>query len=275
MSEQAAPQEPEVPPAPVPNTKVYIHELIDVIGHNRARYMHHMTANWCPVARVERNQLCYGVWATVGSTGRWPEVVNMWELDGWDGLVGNFTHELVGSGMQDPSLAEWWAVAASLRRGGVDRIVVPEPWTSPIEQLVADGVRGEVYAHELITVPPGRAPELLAALADEAVPAMAGLGAELVGAFRVAMVNDSEAIALWAFPDWGTWAQVEQAWLAAGTPGAAWSARRGGGPLAGWRRTTLGLGADWRRSLLVDAPLGPLRIGRQPEEGDRRPLESL
>ena len=39
------------------NDKVYIHEFIDVIGHNRARYMHHMTANWCPVARQERNQL--------------------------------------------------------------------------------------------------------------------------------------------------------------------------------------------------------------------------
>ena len=70
------------------NDKVYIHEFIDIIGHNRARYMHHMTANWCPVAREERNQLCFGVWGTVGSTGRWPEVVNMWELDGWDGLVG-------------------------------------------------------------------------------------------------------------------------------------------------------------------------------------------
>ena len=54
------------------NDKVYIHEFIDIIGHNRAKYMHHMTANWCPQARVERNQLCLGVWGTVGSTGRWP-----------------------------------------------------------------------------------------------------------------------------------------------------------------------------------------------------------
>ena len=43
------------------NDKLYIHEFIDIIGHNRARYMHHMTANWCPVAREERNQLCFGV----------------------------------------------------------------------------------------------------------------------------------------------------------------------------------------------------------------------
>ncbi len=125
------------------NDKVYIHEFIDIIGHNRARYMHHMTANWCPVARDERNQLCLGVWGTVGSTGRWPEVVNMWELDGWDGLVGNFDHEFTHATLQDPSLAEWWSVAASLRRGGVDRIVVPEPWTRPVDELIADGVRGE------------------------------------------------------------------------------------------------------------------------------------
>jgi len=198
------------------NTKVYIHELIEIIGHNRARYMHHMTANWCPVARAERNQLCFGVWGTVGSTGRWPETVNMWELDGWDGLVGNFTHELVGAGHQDPSLAEWWAVAAELRRGGVDRIVVPEPWTRSVEQLTADGVRGEVYAHDLVTLPPGRARDYLALIETTAVETMGRLGAELVGAFRVAMVNDSEAIVIWALPSFAVWAEVEAAWLAGG-----------------------------------------------------------
>ena len=141
-------------------SNVYIHEFIDIVGHNRARYMHHMTANWCPVARAERGQLCLGVWATVGSTGRWPEVVNMWELDGWDGLVHNLEVELSGGRDQDPSLAAWWATAASLRRGGVDRIVVAEPGTRGVAQLIADGVRGELYAHELLTVPPGSSPEL-------------------------------------------------------------------------------------------------------------------
>jgi hypothetical protein len=244
------------------NGKVYIHELIDIVGQNRARYMHHMTANWCPVAREERDQLCFGVWGTVGSTGRWPEVVNMWELDGWDGLVGNFSHELSHAGLQDPSLAQWWSVASTLRRGGVDRIVVPEPWTRSIEQLTADGVRGELYAHELVTLPPGRAVDFLAALRDDGVAAVEGHGLSLVGAFRVAMVNDSECIVIWAIPDWPTWAAFEQAWL-------------GSGGLGAWSKTLLELGADWRRTLLVDAPLSPLRIGRQPEVGDRQPLDSL
>jgi hypothetical protein len=251
---------------PAVNDKVYIHELIDIVGHNRARYMHHMTANWCPVGREERNQLCFGVWGTVGSTGRWPEVVNMWELDGWDGLAANFAHELSHSGLQDPSLVEWWSVAASLRRGGVDRIVVPEPWTRPITQLIDDGVRGELYAHELVTVPSGRAADFLAALHDDGVAAVSALGLELVGAFRVAMVNDSECVVIWAIPDWPAWTAFEQAWP-----------RRGAtdGPLGSWPRTLLDLGADWRRTLLVDAPLAPLRIGRQPEVGDRLPLDSL
>jgi len=250
----------------VTNGKVYIHEFIDIIGPNRARYMHHMTANWCPVARDERNQLCLGVWGTVGSTGRWPEVVNMWELDGWDGLVANFAHELGHPSLQDPSLAEWWAVAASLRRGGVDRIVVPEPWTRPVDELIADGVRGELYAHELVSVPAGTAPAFLAGVAGVAVDAHAALGLDLVGAYRVAMVNDSECLVIWAIPDWPTWARVEQAWLEAAV---------GSGPLAPWRRTTLELGADWKRSLLVDSPLSPLRIGRQPEVADRTPLADL
>jgi hypothetical protein len=242
--------------------KVYIHELIDVIGHNRGRYMHHMTANWCPIARVERKQLCFGVWATLGSTGSWPQVVNMWELDGWDGLAANFAHETAGGRDQDPSLAEWWAVAADLRRGGFDRIVVPTAWSRSIEQLCADDVRGEVYAHELVTVPPGTAGDLLEAVGREGLPAVEALGLECVGAYEVALADRSEALLLWAVPDWATWVAYEQAWAS-------------GGALDRWGRTLLGLGARWRRQLLVDAPLAPLRTGRQPQASDRRPLDEL
>lgn len=244
------------------NSKVYIHEFISILGHNRARYMHHMTANWCPIARAERNQLCLGVWATLGSTGRWPEVTNMWEIDGWDGLAADFAHETGHGRDQDESLAAWWAAAAQLRRGGVDRIVVPTPWTRTVEELIAAGVRGEVYAHELITVPPGRVPDLMDALQAEGVPATAALGLDLVGAYSVAMASDTEAIVMWAIPDWTTWVSYEQAW-------------RPDGPLGAWRKYLLGLGADWRRQLLIDSPLNPLRIGRQPEVGDRRPLEDV
>ena len=246
----------------MPGGKVYIHELIDIIGPNRARYMHHMTANWCPVAREERNQLCYGVWGTVGSTGRWPEVVNMWELDGWDGLAANFDHELSHATMQDPSLAAWWAVAAELRRGGFDRIIEPAPWARPIDELVAAGAGGACYAHEILTTAPGAADELLDAMDTVGRAAAAELGVDLLGGFRTAMGDDGECVALWALPDWTTWAAYEQAWRPKGAMGP-------------WRETLLGFGARFRRTLMIDAPLAPLRIGRQPEVGDRRPLDEV
>jgi hypothetical protein len=243
------------------NDKIYIHELIDVIGHNRARYMHHMTANWCPTARDERNMLCFGVWGTVGSTGRWPEVVNMWELAGWDGLAANFGHELTAPTLQDPSLAQWWAVAADLRRGGLDRIVVPEPWSPTVEELTGGGVRGVVYAQELVTTPVGGVRVFLDALAEAGMPAVEALGLRCIGAFRVAMGSDTEAIVLWAIPSWDTWTRFEQAWDGPG--------------LAAWRARLTAMNADVRRTLMVDAPLAPLRTGRQPQVEDRRPLDSL
>jgi hypothetical protein len=243
------------------NSKIYIHEFIDIKGHNRGKYMHHMTANWCPVARDERNMLCFGVWATVGSTGRWPEVVNLWELDGWDALATNFEHEFAAGRTQDPSLAEWWSVAADLRAGGFDRIVVPEPWSPSIEELTGAGVRGAVYAHELVTLPGGGARAFLDALEARGRAVLGEHGLTPIGAFNVGMRNGSEAIVLWAIPDWHTWAAFEQAW--------------DGDGLRGWREQLVDLGADVQRVLLVDSPLNPLRTGRQPQVEDRRPLSDI
>jgi hypothetical protein len=206
--------------------------------------------------------LCYGVWATVGSTGRWPETVNMWELEGWDGLAKNFAHEFGGGRTQDPSLAEWWAVASELRAGGVDRIVVPEPWSPTIEALTAAGPSGfDAYAHEVITTPPGNARALLDALGSRGRVAIEEYGARAIGAFHVAMRNDSEAIVLWGFPDWSTWARFERAW--------------DGDELLGWRGELVRLGAHVERVALVDSPLNPLRTGRQPQVEDRRPLADI
>jgi len=244
------------------NDRVYIHELVDITGHNRARYMHHITANWVPVGRAQRNQLCYGVWGTVGSTGDWPQVVNMWEFDGWPGVAANFAHELSWPTLQDPDLAEWWAAAESLRRGGFDRILVPAPWTRPIDGLIAEGVRGALYAHELVQVPPGRAGALLDVVHDEGIAHLDAFGIELVGAFRTAMRDDSECLLLWAIPDWAAWGDFEHAW-------------DGDGPLVAWRDRLLDLRARWLRVLLVDSPLNPMKIGRQPEESDRRPLSAI
>lgn len=238
------------------NDKVYIHEFIDIIGHNRANYMHHMTANWSPIAQKERHQLCYGVWGTVGTTRRWPEVVNMWEEDGFDGLAGSFRHEFNHPTLQDPALHDWWARAANFRRSGIDRVLVPAPWTQTIEELCADGVRGETYAHEVVKVRPGSAWDYLELVREEATPVLGRFNWELVGAWVTAMRNDSEAILLWAIPSWEDWGRFE-------------AAQRSDEQVAAWRARATTFAEDWERFLLVDSPLCPFRTGRQPQESDR------
>jgi hypothetical protein len=238
------------------NEKVYIHEFIDIIGHNRANYMHHMTANFSPVAQEERNQLCYGVWGVVGSTRRWPEVVNMWEEDGFDGMASSFRHELNHPGLQDPKLAKWWAKAQEFRSGGMDRLLIPAPWARTIGQLCADGVRGEVYAHEQVTVLAGAAGGFLDLVRAKAVPVYERYGWVLAGAWETAMADDSECFLLWAIPSWEDWSAFEKARHEAAV--AEWKNEA-------WRVTT-----SWRRFLLVDSPLSPMRTGRQPARSDQR-----
>ncbi len=122
--------------------------------------------------------------------------------------------------------------------------------------------RGAEWLEPLKALEPGGAPGYLRAVRDQGVGALAGLGCDLVGAYRVAMVSDTECVVIWAIPDWATWAGLERAWL-------------DDGPLDAWRATSLGLGARVRRTLVVDSALSPLRIGRQPEVEDRIPLSEL
>jgi hypothetical protein len=235
------------------NEKVYIHEFIDIIGPHRADYLYHMTANYSPIAQEERGQQCFGVWGVVGSTGRWPQVVNLWEEDGFAGLAASFGHETGHPTMQDPKLARWWARAASYRSGGTDRILAPAPWSPTIAESLTAGVRGAVYAHDLVTVPPGQARGYLAGLADLAGRLTDTFGWRLAGAWRTALADDSECLALWAIPTWTAWADFEQAAL-----DDPMLARPSGIEI----RTA-------RRILLVDAPLSPMRLGRQPTRTDR------
>jgi hypothetical protein len=241
----------------VANHKVYIHEFIDIIGHNRAAYMHHMAANWSPEAQEQRQQLCFGIWAVLGSTSRWPAVLNIWEHEGWDGLAASFGVEAVGKGAQDPTLEAWWAKAAELRSGGLDRILEPAPWTRTITELCADGVTGACYAHEQIVVRNGTVDDFLERVRVRGAEVGARFGWELAGAWKTAMVDEDECMLLWAIPTWQRWADFEQA-------------HRSDVEVRAWRMSVRDLVESWQRIVLVDAPLSPFRTGRQPSRADRQ-----
>lgn len=245
-------------------SRVYIHEFVDVVGTARAKYQHHMTANWCPEAGPLRRQSCFGVFSVVGSTGRWPQVVNLWEYAGWEDLAHNFEVELVGADHRDPMLAEWWATAAEFRTGGLDRVVVAHADSPSAADWAARGGTGAVaYVHETVACRPGAAGQVCEAVVGPATEDHARFGMELVGAFRTAMRADDEVIAIWSLPDWDAWARFE-------------AASDGGDVEFFHLYERLGETVTGRqRILLVDAELSPLRTGRQPTAEDRRPLDQF
>lgn len=225
--------------------RVYLHELIDIVGQGRAAYNEHMCA-YAPTALEERRLKLVGNFSTVGTTERWPESVNLWEfLDGWDGVARNFRHEFANPVHQDKNLVPWWSEALKYRSGGYDRLMLASAKSPTADQLIERGVTGECYYHEHVTVKPGTAARYLDIVDHERSAVAATYGWGLVGAYRHALVNDSEAIVIWAIPTWEHWAEWEQ------VRGADRDVRKLMNKLSG-------IVVDWRAKLLVASAQSPL-----------------
>ena len=150
------------------NDKVYIHEFIDIIGHNRANYMHHMTANFAD--RPGRAQPA--LLRRVGHGRHHPAVAR-----GREHLGGG---RLRRPGQLVPPRVQPRRACRTRRSPpggprprssagrGIDRVLVP----AAVDRHHRGAVRrractGETYAHELITVPAGTAWDVLDARARE------------------------------------------------------------------------------------------------------------
>jgi hypothetical protein len=232
-------------------TRIYMHEYIAIAGANRARYFEHMTAGWRQGAK-DRNQKTFGVWGTLGSTGHWPQVVNLWEYEGgWEHIAESFDHETSGAHMQDPFLQKWWQEAQPMRTGGYDRLLIPTDFSPSIDEVIGRGLVGcRTFRHEIVRTLPGQARRYLERLEAEWVPQARDLGLEIVGAYRTAMRDDSEVLLIWAVRDWPTWARAEKAMDA--------------GAGRDWRESTREIAPEVLAHLMCSAPLSPTETGRQP-----------
>lgn len=235
------------------NDKVYIHEYIDIILQGRPAYMNHMTQGWGRGFGKHRPMKCFGVWGTLGSTARWPECINMWELDGWDGMAANFAIEISNPTMQEPALKEWWDEAQKYRSGGFDRLIVPTKNSLTVDEMCKDKaiIGAEVFYHERVQVVPRKAKSYLSMVEQEWVPVAKELGLNYVGGYRTAMRNDSEVFLIWAIRTWKQWGQYEMA--VENDP-----------RVEKWRDRTDGTAIDWISHLMCSAPLSPTRTGQQP-----------
>jgi hypothetical protein len=136
-----------------------------------------------------------GTWQTVGMTGRWPTVLNVWQVPcGWSGWAG-FLERTYGSVRRQ--LDVYFDQFDEVRSGGEDFLMAGAPWSPPVDQLVADGVRGTLFVHEVTTVRPGAGREYLAAMDELWRPVALDHGHRLVGMYE-ALMTDTKVVTLWA-----------------------------------------------------------------------------
>ncbi len=221
---------------------LYLHETMNVVPGQAENYAASLERLWLPVAK-QRDLRLLGYWNTVGTTGRWPESVAVWEMDDW-AHYGRLRESQYEEAHKDKGLAEWTAKAWQWRSGGFDRILYPGPGCPALRELVASGVKGKVFLHEIIKCVPGKAPEYVATVIKEYWPIARRRGLEPVGSYRVAFRN-AEALNIWAVKDWQTWVKLQQS-----QPHDA--------EFQQWMTRRMDLRTDWESKLMTPVSWNPL-----------------
>ena len=178
---------------------LYLHEIIDIIGDGQQAYLDTIGKERGPHSERSGISRLFGTWKVVGSTNRWPRVLNLWEMDGWEQWAGSLERQHLPQ-RRDPTLASWWSAATRWRSGGFDRILEPAGYAPTRDALRAAKLRAWVCVHTTVRTRSGRREAYLEAVGDTLRPLLEARGLVLMGAYAAVMRTD-EAIVLWAAPD--------------------------------------------------------------------------
>jgi len=168
--------------------ELFVHETIACRSlQARERYQE--------IAKTMQGFTMVGTWQTVGMTGRWPTVLNIWQVPGgWSGW-GDFLERTYGSARRQMDV--YFDQFDEVRSGGEDFLMASVPWSPPVQQLAADGVKGTLFVHEVTAVRPGVGRDYLAAMNEQWRPVALDHGHRLVGMYE-ALMTDTTAVSLWA-----------------------------------------------------------------------------
>jgi hypothetical protein len=175
---------------------LYLHETVDVVGQGQYDYMEHLWAD--PVLRMpEMFGLQGSFYVCAAGGGRWPQVVNVWDIGskGWGGWAANV--DRMNLKRRKAFYGDWWDKAAQWRTGGFDRLCGGVPGSPSTPEIMAAGIQGTLFVHEVLTVRPGSALEFLDAVVRERVPFMADFAHRPTGLYEV-MSNQHEVVMIWA-----------------------------------------------------------------------------
>lgn len=236
--------------------KIYIHETITLTVARRKAYLEHFTDVWAPRSRQLNGIECFGVWGTNGSTGRWPEAIVMWEVDGYEAFARMMSNEFAHLTDDDAPLGDhyelYWASAPEgvVAKDGFDRLLVPWAGSPSLAEAIDAGISGAIYLHQVVTTRPGEVDSFLAAHEESWRPFAEGRGVRLVGSYRTMMRNDTEAIVVWALPRHDDFVLLDTVLRTSDEARSFW-------------RDGPGATVAVTGSLLVGAPANPLDTGRR------------
>lgn len=223
---------------------VYIHERIDIEGGARGKLIEMVRRRWAPHLERAHGVRLLGAWATVGSTGGWPEVRLHWEMDDWAHFAraqaGQFPME-----DRDVYLTELWNQALEYRLHGHSTLLRAAPFSPDLAAIRANAIAGDVILHEDVRALPGRMAAYHELLAARGIPLAEKRGLRLLGAYAHALLPDS-GINLWVLRGWDQWRE----WMDAEPRDAEWRAWQDG--LGEWLEDLDGF-------LVVPPPDGALR----------------
>ena len=217
---------------------LYLHEIIDIVGTGQEQYLETVGERGRHSEREGISRLM-GTWKVIGSTNRWPRVVNLWEMDGWEHWAETLERQFL-PGKVDAALAPWWAKAVEWRSGGFDRILVPGPGSPTRDELRAGGLRAWVCVQTIARTPAGMAGAYLAAATESLRGLLAARDCTLMGAYASTMRSD-EVVILWAAPDFRHLCRLTAGWDA-------------DAELRGWTRLEQSLRLESETMWLVPSP---------------------
>ncbi|MBW2498177.1 MAG: hypothetical protein JRF61_12950 [Deltaproteobacteria bacterium] len=185
----------------------FLHETIDIIGQGQYDYMDTVARE--PVHQMPGLFRLQGTFFVIGASGgRWPQVINLYDggPDGWDAWTANL--DRLNLKRRAKFYGDWWDEAAKYRPGGFDRISAMAPGCPTTAEIAERGIKGTVFAHQLLEVRPGTQIEYLAAVVEERVPLLAERGIHLTNLLEV-INNPTEVVVVWA-TDIPTWVQLRK-----------------------------------------------------------------
>lgn len=202
---------------------VYVFERIDVIGAGRGELLEMLRSRLAPHLEEEYGVRLVGAWATVGSTGRWPEASALWEMDGWDHFAraqaARFPLE-----EKDPLGCELARHSLGLRAATRRALLAATAFSPGRERIRAERREGPVVLCESVEARSGRLSAYHDAVEAELLPLARARGVSLLGCFAHAL-RPNRGLALWSYPSWDDLARAMTA-LAEDAEWSAWERRR-------------------------------------------------